>query len=70
LKRRKYAEVGLLHCWLVDPEAACLAALELDTGSYRDAVRICATDQSQPARLDLDHAGPVSIDVANLFGLP
>ncbi len=61
-KRTLYAEAGVAHYWLVDPEARTLEALTLDAGRWRDAG--AWTDG------DVAHAAPfdeLALDVSRLF---
>lgn len=35
LKFRRYAELGVPHCWIVDPDSRRVECYRGDTGSYR-----------------------------------
>jgi len=61
-KRALYAEAGVAHYWLVDPEARTLEALTLEAGRWRDAG--AWTDG------DIAHIAPfeeIALDVTRLF---
>jgi len=38
LKFRRYAELGILHCWIVDPDINRVECFRLDSGAYRLAI--------------------------------
>jgi Uma2 family endonuclease len=62
VKFRRYAELGIPHCWIVDPEAKRVGCFRVDSGEYRLVVAAEGdTTLSHP-----DWAGLV-IDLAALW---
>jgi Uma2 family endonuclease len=62
LKRRLYAEHGVRHYWLVDPDARLLEALTLRDGRW---VEVGVFDDSRAARIEPFEA--VELPIGRLF---
>ncbi|MBI2207227.1 MAG: Uma2 family endonuclease [Candidatus Rokubacteria bacterium] len=45
VKMRRYAELGIRHYWILDPEIVRLECLRLDAGVYRAVAEASAPDQ-------------------------
>ncbi|KQU57271.1 hypothetical protein ASG84_16900 [Rhodococcus sp. Leaf278] len=57
-KRSEYADAGIEHYWIVDPEAATLTTLDLSSRGYVEQVRrgLCVIEAPLPVTIDLDAA--------------
>lgn len=42
MKAQRYAELGVAHYWILDPDARTLDCLRLEEGTYRRLVQACA----------------------------
>lgn len=62
VKMRRYAEIGVAHYWIVDPDAATIECLSLAEGQYRLIVKVAVPDT-------LRHPDwpEMAIDLAGLF---
>ncbi|MEH6794976.1 MAG: Uma2 family endonuclease [Rhodococcus sp. (in: high G+C Gram-positive bacteria)] len=57
-KRSEYADAGIPHYWIVDPDAATLTTLDLSPHGYVEHVRRgrCVIEAPVPLTIDLDAA--------------
>ena len=62
VKARRYALLGVAHCWIVDPEARRLECFSLREGAYQATAAAKA-----PARLDSPGLAGLTIDLGSIF---
>jgi hypothetical protein len=51
VKFRRYAALGVLHCWIVDPESNRLECYRVHSGEYRLVVRCRGRFEAGSSRL-------------------
>jgi len=62
VKMRRYADLGILHYWVLDPDAERIECLRLDEGTYRTVV-----DAAVPQTLHHPDFPELAIDLAALW---